>query len=38
MTLHWQPNSIFSDTVQFGEVRIWYGETEAVTPLVLDGE
>ena len=38
MTLHWQPNSIFSDTVQFGDVRIWYGETEAVTPLVLDGE
>ena len=38
MTLHWQPNSIFSDTVQFGEVRIWYGETEAITPLVLDGE
>jgi peptide/nickel transport system substrate-binding protein len=38
MTLHWQPNSIFSDTVKFGEVRVWYGETEAVTPLVLDGQ
>jgi len=38
MTLHWQPNSIFSETVKFGEVRIWYGETEAVTPLVLDGK
>ncbi len=37
LTLHWQPNSIFSESVQFGEVRIWYGETEAVTPLVLDG-
>jgi len=38
MTLHWQPNSIFSDSVAFGDVKIWYGETEAVTPLVLDGE
>lgn len=38
MTLRWQPNSIFSENVAFGEVRIWYGETEAVTPLVLDGE
>lgn len=38
MTLHWQPNSIFSETVKFGEVKIWYGETEAVTPLVLDGK
>ncbi len=38
MTLKWQPGSIFSDTVKFGEVRIWYGETEAVTPLVLDGQ
>ena len=37
MTLHWQPNSILSDVVNFGEIRIWYGETEAVTPLVLDG-
>ncbi|NLE51358.1 MAG: hypothetical protein GX613_08120 [Chloroflexi bacterium] len=38
MTLYWQPNSIFSENVAFGEVRIWYGETEAITPLVLDGE
>jgi len=38
MTLHWQPNSIFSESVNFGEVKIWYGETEAITPLVLDGQ
>ncbi len=38
MTLHWQPGSIFSEAVKFGDVKIWYGETEAVTPLVLDGE
>ncbi len=38
MSLHWQPNSIFSESVQFGTVQIWYGETEAVTPLVLDGK
>src|SRR5690606_360758 len=38
MTLHWQPNSIFSDSVNFGEIRIWAGETEATTPLVLSGE
>ncbi|MBZ0305344.1 MAG: hypothetical protein K8I82_04675, partial [Anaerolineae bacterium] len=37
MTLHWQPNSLFSDTVNFGEIRLWAGETEATTPLVLDG-
>jgi len=37
MSLHWQPNSMFSDSVHFGTVQIWYGETEAVTPLVLDG-
>lgn len=33
MTLHWQPNSIFSDQVNFGEIRIWAGETETTTPL-----
>ena len=38
MTLHWQPNSIFSGSVKFGEIRIWAGETEATTPLVLNGE
>lgn len=38
MTLHWQPNSIFSSSVKFGEIRIWAGETEATTPLVLSGE
>ena len=37
MTLHWQPNSIFSDTVNFSEIRLWAGETDATTPLVLDG-
>ncbi|HEX3054076.1 MAG TPA: ABC transporter substrate-binding protein [Aggregatilineaceae bacterium] len=38
MTLRWQPNSIFSDTVKFGEIRLWAGETEATTPLVLSGD
>lgn len=38
MTLHWQPNSIFSKSVKFGEIRIWAGETEATTPLVMSGE
>jgi peptide/nickel transport system substrate-binding protein len=38
MTLRWQPNSIFSDDVQFGQIRLWAGETEATTPLVLSGE
>lgn len=38
LTLNWQPNSIFSDTVNFGEIKIWAGETETSTPLVLSGE
>lgn len=38
MSLHWQPNSIYSDSVNFGELRIWKGETEASTPLVLNGD
>jgi peptide/nickel transport system substrate-binding protein len=38
MTLYWQPNSIFSDDVNFGEIRMWAGETEVTTPLVLSGE
>ncbi|MGJ3239043.1 MAG: ABC transporter substrate-binding protein [Anaerolineae bacterium] len=38
MTLSWQPNSIFSDSVNFGEIVLWAGETESSTPLVLSGE
>ncbi|MBX3086484.1 MAG: hypothetical protein KF716_32915 [Anaerolineae bacterium] len=38
MTLHWQPNSIYSGSVKFGEIKIWQGETEQSTPLVLSGE
>jgi peptide/nickel transport system substrate-binding protein len=38
LTMHWQPNSIFSDTVKFGEIRLWAGETDATTSLVLSGE
>lgn len=38
MTLHWQPNSIYSGSVKFGEMKIWQGETEQSTPLVLSGE
>ncbi|MBN1964555.1 MAG: hypothetical protein JW910_07900 [Anaerolineae bacterium] len=38
LTLHWQPNSIFSDSVQFGTLKLWAGETESTTPLVLSGE
>ncbi|GAB5491291.1 MAG: hypothetical protein Phog2KO_15060 [Phototrophicaceae bacterium] len=38
MTLSWQPNSIYSDTVNFGELKLWAGETESTTPLVLSGE
>ncbi|MBX3065018.1 MAG: hypothetical protein KF726_18700 [Anaerolineae bacterium] len=38
MTLHWQPNSIFSGSVKFGDLKIWAGETEVTTPLVLSGE
>ncbi len=38
MTLHWQPNSVFSDSVQFGSMKLWAGETETTTPLVLSGE
>ena len=38
MTLSWQPNSIFSDSVNFGELKLWAGETESTTPLVLGGE
>lgn len=38
MTMQWQPNSIFSDSVNFGEIKLWAGETEVTTPLVLSGE
>ncbi len=38
LTMHWQPNSIFSGSVQFGEIRLWAGETDSTTPLVLSGE
>jgi peptide/nickel transport system substrate-binding protein len=38
MTLTWQPNSLFSSTVRFGELKLWAGETESTTPLVLSGE
>jgi peptide/nickel transport system substrate-binding protein len=38
MTLGWQPNSLYSGSVQFGELKLWAGETEQTTPLVLSGE
>ncbi len=38
MTLRWQPNSLYSGSVRFGELKLWSGETEVTTPLVLSGE
>ncbi|MBI1277503.1 MAG: hypothetical protein GC179_05195 [Anaerolineaceae bacterium] len=38
MSLHWQPNSIYSNSVKFGEIKISQGDTEQSTPLVLSGE
>jgi peptide/nickel transport system substrate-binding protein len=38
LTMSWQPNSIYSDSVKFGEIRLWAGETDATTALVLSGE
>jgi peptide/nickel transport system substrate-binding protein len=38
ITLSWQPNSNLSDDVNFGEIRLWNGETEAVTPLFLNSD
>src|SRR5260221_9773497 len=38
MPLKCQPNSLYSGTVKFGEIKIWQGETEQSTPLVLSGE
>ena len=38
LTLSWQPNSIFSDTVRFGAIKLWAGDTDATIPLVLNGD
>lgn len=38
MTLSWQPNSIFSASVNFGTLQLWAGETDSTAPLVLSGE
>ncbi|MDZ4770190.1 MAG: ABC transporter substrate-binding protein [Chloroflexota bacterium] len=38
MTLSWQPLSLYSASVKFGELKLWAGETEATTALVLSGE
>lgn len=38
LTMSWQPNSVYSDSVQFGEIVLWAGETDSTTPLVLSGE
>ncbi|MDX1995221.1 MAG: ABC transporter substrate-binding protein [bacterium] len=38
LTLDWQPNSLLSDDVNFGQMQLWNGETEAVTPLFLNGD
>ncbi|MBL8132735.1 MAG: hypothetical protein JNL42_12820 [Anaerolineae bacterium] len=38
MTLHWQPNSLYSGSVRFGDLKLWSGETEVTTPLILSGE
>jgi peptide/nickel transport system substrate-binding protein len=38
MTLKWQPNSLYSGSVKFGDLKIWAGETEVTTPLILSGE
>ncbi|HSS96658.1 MAG TPA: ABC transporter substrate-binding protein, partial [Terriglobales bacterium] len=38
LTMHWQPNSLYSSSVKFGEIKIWQGDTELSTPLVLSGE
>lgn len=38
LTMHWQPNSIFSSSVKFGSIKLWAGETDATTPLMLSGE
>jgi peptide/nickel transport system substrate-binding protein len=38
LTLRWQPNSIYSDSVRFGSIKIWAGESDITAPLVLSGE
>lgn len=38
MTMYWQPNSLYSDSVNFGEIRLWAGETDATAALVLSEE
>jgi peptide/nickel transport system substrate-binding protein len=38
LVMSWQPNSIFSDSVKFGQIQLWAGETDSTTPLVLSGE
>jgi peptide/nickel transport system substrate-binding protein len=38
MTLKWQPNSLYSGSTKFGDLKLWAGETEATTALVLSGE
>lgn len=38
MSVLWQPNSIYSGSVKFGELRLWQGETESTTPLVLNND
>src|SRR5260221_7491780 len=38
MPLKCQPNSLYSGTVKFGAIKIWQGETEQSTPMVLSGE
>jgi len=38
MTMDWQPNSIYSDSVEFGTIQLWAGETDVTAPLVLSGE
>lgn len=38
LTLKWQPNSLYSSSVKFGDIKIWQGDTDVTTPLVLSGE
>lgn len=38
LTLSWQPNSLYSSSARFGEIKLWAGETESTTPLILSGE
>jgi peptide/nickel transport system substrate-binding protein len=38
MSMHWQPNSLYSGSVKFGEIKMWQGDTPESTPLILSGE